>query len=65
VLSAEHEPIVLDALRVIARLAARVRAEHGGCRISTNVGDHQSTRHLHWYIHAGPRIRDEAGREIE
>jgi histidine triad (HIT) family protein len=64
-LSADHESIILDALRIISRLAAMVRAAHGGCRVSTNVGDYQSTRHLHWYIHAGRRIRDEAGREIE
>jgi histidine triad (HIT) family protein len=64
-LSAEHERIVLDAMRIISQLAAKVRAEHGGCRVSTNVGEYQSTRHLHWYIHSGRRIRDEAGREIE
>ena len=64
-LSPEHEPMLLDAMRIISRLAAKVRAEHGGCRVSTNVGEYQSTRHLHWYIHSGRRIRDEAGREIE
>ena len=65
VLSSEHERIVLDAMRIISRVAAKVRAEHGGCRVSTNVGEYQDTPHLHWYVHAGRRIRDEAGREIE
>src|SRR5579872_3929995 len=64
-LSSVHEQIVLDAMRIISKLAAKVRAEHGGCRVSTNVGEYQDTRHLHWYIHAGSRIRDEAGREIK
>jgi histidine triad (HIT) family protein len=65
VLSSEHERMVLDAMRIISGLAAKVRAEHGGCRVSTNVGEYQSTRHLHWYIHSGRRIRDEAGQEID
>ena len=64
-LTVEHDQIVLDAMRIISQLAAKVRAEHGGCRVSTNVGEYQSTRHLHWYIHSGRRIRDETGREIE
>ena len=36
----------------------------GGCRISSNIGDHQSTKHLHWYIHQGKRIRTENGEKI-
>jgi histidine triad (HIT) family protein len=36
--SEQHERMVLDAIRVIARIAESVRAEHGGCRVSTNVG---------------------------
>jgi len=52
-------------LRIISGLTAKVRAAHGGCRVSTNVGEYQSTGHLHWYIHARRRIRDEAGDEIE
>jgi histidine triad (HIT) family protein len=56
-----EDSILVEALRVIAKLAAQIRAEHGGCRISTNVGDDQSTKHLHWYIHAGERFRDKSG----
>jgi histidine triad (HIT) family protein len=65
VLSSERERIVLDAIRIIFCVAASVRAEHGGRRVSTNVGEYQSTRYLRWYIHSGRRIRDETGREID
>jgi histidine triad (HIT) family protein len=34
-----------------------------GCRVSTNVGNYQSTRHLHFYVHAGKRLRNEDGSE--
>jgi hypothetical protein len=31
---------------------------------SSNIGNYQSTKHLHWYIHAGKRIRNEDGTHI-
>jgi histidine triad (HIT) family protein len=54
-------PVIKEMLAVAADLCARVTAEHGGCRLSTNCGDHQTTKHLHFYIHSGARIRDESG----
>jgi histidine triad (HIT) family protein len=60
-----HDAIVLEAMHVIARIAKTIRATHGGCRVSTNVGDQQSNAHLHWYLHAGERLRDEAGTPID
>jgi len=35
--------------------------QYGGCRISSNVGDYQTSKHLHWYVHQGERLRDEQG----
>jgi histidine triad (HIT) family protein len=46
----------------VAKVASHIQATHGGCRVSTNVGDFQSTKHLHWYIHSGKRMRDESGK---
>jgi len=60
-LAASDQPMVADAMRIIGGIAARLRAGYGGCTVATNVGNHQSTKHLHWYIHAGARIRDESG----
>ena len=54
-------PVVHEMLTVAAELCRRVTDEHRGCRLSTNSGDHQSTRHLHFYIHSGQRLRDEHG----
>jgi hypothetical protein len=48
-------------LTIAADLCRQITADHGGCRLSTNSGDHQSTKHLHFYIHSGSRIRDEHG----
>ncbi len=54
-------PIVHEMLELAADLCGKITAEHGGCRLSSNVGDYQSTKHLHFYIHHGPRLRDENG----
>jgi len=54
-------PVVHEMLTVAAELCRRVTNEHGGCRLSTNSGDYQTTRHLHFYLHSGPRLRDERG----
>ena len=41
-----------------------VTREHGGCRLSTNSGEYQTTKHLHFYVHHGPRLRDEHGTPV-
>ncbi len=56
--------VVHEMITVAADLCRQVTAEHGGCRLSTNSGDHQTTKHLHFYIHSGERIRDEHGGPI-
>ncbi len=33
---------------------------YGGCRISSNVGNYQSSKHLHWYVHQGKRLVEES-----
>ena len=63
----EHSdlPIVHEMLSVASDLCRRITNEHGGCRLSTNSGDYQTTKHLHFYIHHGPRLRDEHGEPIK
>lgn len=54
-------PVVQEMMEVASEICRDVTAEHGGCRLSTNCGDHQTTKHLHLYIHSGARLRDEHG----
>src|SRR6266545_3012794 len=54
-------PVVHEMLTLAAELCRRITEEHGGCRLSTNSGDYQTAEHLHFYIHHGPRVRDEHG----
>lgn len=64
-LSESDKDIVLEINQVLADLTADVEVSHGGCRVSTNVGTYQSSRHVHWYIHAGKRLRNENGETIK
>jgi histidine triad (HIT) family protein len=63
-LQPDDVPIVQEMLSIAADLCRSVTAKHGGCRLSTNCGDHQSTPHLHFYIHSGTRLRHEDGAPI-
>ena len=54
-----------EFLTAINHVASIVEKELGGCRVSSNIGSYQATKHLHWYVHAGKRLRNEDGTEIE
>jgi histidine triad (HIT) family protein len=49
--------LLAEMLAVIRQIAAQVTAEHGGCRVVTNVGVYQDSKHLHWHIGAGDPLR--------
>lgn len=53
--------VVREMLDVAVYLCRQMTEEHGGCRLATNCGDYQSTKHLHFYIHQGARLRNEDG----
>ncbi|GAB5554412.1 MAG: HIT domain-containing protein [Saprospiraceae bacterium] len=50
-----------EAIRVVTKI---FEDQYGGCRISSNVGTYQTSKHLHWYVHYGKRLvgeEDHAG----
>lgn len=53
---------LFEAMKVVTGM---LEEQFGGCRICSNVGDYQSTKHLHFYVHAGKRLRAEDGSPIE
>jgi histidine triad (HIT) family protein len=46
-------PLLLELLKVVREVAAEVLAEHGACRVLTNLGRYQDSKHLHWHVSAG------------
>ena len=50
-------PLLLELIDVIKRVARQVVAEHGACRVLTNLGSYQDSKHLHWHVSAGEPLR--------
>jgi histidine triad (HIT) family protein len=49
----QDAPLLLELLTVIREVAAKVVAERGACRVLTNLGEYQDSKHLHWHISFG------------
>ena len=45
--------LLLELMHVVKTVAAKVTEEHGACRVITNLGNYQDSKHLHWHIISG------------
>src|ERR1051325_8362905 len=45
--------LLLELLGVVREVAEEVLAEHGACRVLTNLGRYQDSKHLHWHVSSG------------
>jgi len=46
-------PLLLELLAVIRQVATKMVAEYGACRVLTNLGEYQESKHLHWHVCSG------------
>ncbi len=44
------ESLLHAVLEVVRGVAAEVTAEHGACRVLTNLGHYQDSKHLHFHV---------------
>jgi histidine triad (HIT) family protein len=51
------EAAVHKVLAVVREVAAGVEAEHGACRVLTNLGAYQDSKHLHFHVNFGAPLR--------
>ncbi len=49
--------LLLEMLEVIKKIAAEMVEKTGASKIITNLGEYQDTKHLHWHVVSGNRIR--------
>lgn len=56
-LSLEDDEVSLEMLGVIKKVASQVTSEYGACKVITNLGSYQESKHLHWHIVSGDPIR--------
>lgn len=52
-----HNDLLLEMIEVIKVVASKVKEEHGACRVITNLGKYQDSKHLHWHIVSGETIK--------
>lgn len=60
-----NNSLSVDFFKAIQFVTKQVEDQFGGCKISSNIGNYQTTKHLHWYVHSGKRLRTEDGQLIE
>jgi histidine triad (HIT) family protein len=53
----EDMAIVYEAMSVIREVATYVEKKYGACRIITNLGDYQDSKHLHFHVVFGAEIQ--------
>jgi len=53
----EDGQLLLELLEVVRQVASRVVGKHGACRVITNLGEYQDSKHLHWHVAAGPPLK--------
>lgn len=53
--------LLSKVLAVVRDVAAEVEAEHGACRVLTNLGRYQDSKHLHFHVNSGEPRRQEEG----
>jgi len=45
--------LLIELLTVVRHVARQVMDEHGACRVLTNLGRYQDSKHLHWHVNSG------------
>jgi histidine triad (HIT) family protein len=51
-------PLLLELMLVIKEVAAQVTEEYGSCKVITNLGKYQDSKHLHWHIVSGEPLNN-------
>ena len=51
------EDLLVELLDVAKKVAAGVLAEKGAARVLTNLGNYQDSKHLHFHVYSGEKIR--------
>ena len=52
-LGGADEALLHTVLAVVRQVAEQVTREHGACRVLTNLGRYQDSKHLHFHVYSG------------
>ncbi|SRR6266480_286143 len=56
-LETEDNNLLLELLAVVQQVASQIVQAHGACRVLTNLGAYQDSKHLHWHVAFGEPLR--------
>lgn len=56
-LGEQDDNLLLELFTVIRQVASRIVEEQGACRVLTNLGEYQESKHLHWHVASGQPLR--------
>jgi len=51
------DEIVAEVLNAVREIARKVELEKGECRIITNLGNYQDSKHLHFHVCSGAQLK--------
>ncbi|WP_391573501.1 HIT domain-containing protein [Cohnella sp.] len=49
--------LLIELMDVVKKAASQVQSEHGACRVQTNLGKYQDSKHLHFHVYYGEPLR--------
>ena len=52
----EDTALLLEMMSVLKQVIQKVNQEYGGCRLTTNFGSCQTTKHLHWHVYVAEKM---------
>jgi histidine triad (HIT) family protein len=55
-LSPENTGVLEEMNLVLRKVIQGILEEHGGCRLTTNFGNCQTTKHLHWHVYVADNM---------
>jgi len=53
------DSILLELFEVIRKVAGKVVEQKGAARVLTNLGKYQDSKHLHFHVYSGKRVRQD------
>jgi histidine triad (HIT) family protein len=51
------DTLLIELIGIVRQIAAGIVDEHGACRVLTNLGAYQDSKHLHWHLAFGPPLK--------
>lgn len=56
-LDQSDDELLIELIDVVKKVASQVQSEYGACRVLTNLGEYQDSKHLHFHVFFGEPLR--------